>query len=73
MATTVLVSPAALALTALEETLQLTAEVRHQNGQVMTGAALDPASSWKHRQHCRHPAANTNSRDAPRAAPSSFP
>ena len=30
-------------------------------------------SAWMHRQHCRHPAAKTGSRDAQRAVPSSFP
>ncbi|MCY4573079.1 MAG: Ig-like domain-containing protein [Gemmatimonadetes bacterium] len=45
MATTVLVRPATAALTALGETAQLTAEVRDQNGQVMTGAAVGWTSS----------------------------
>ena len=45
VATTVLVSPATAALTALDETVQLTAEVRDQNGHVMTGAAVAWTSS----------------------------
>ena len=40
VATTVTVSPASATLTALEETARLRAEVRDQNGQVMTGAAV---------------------------------
>ena len=43
--TTVTVSPAAAELTALGATVQLSAEVRDQNGQVMTGAAVTWTSS----------------------------
>ena len=43
--TTVTVGPATARLTALGETVQLTAEVRDQNGQVMAGAAVNWASS----------------------------
>ena len=43
--TTVTVSPATVELTALGETVQLQAEVRDQNGQVMAGAAVTWASS----------------------------
>ena len=39
MPTTVTVNPASVTLTALGETIRLTAEVRDQNGQVMVGAA----------------------------------
>lgn len=43
--TTVTVSPATSRLTALGETVQLTASVRDQNGQVMAGATVTWASS----------------------------
>ena len=43
--TTVTVTPATAELTALGETVQLQAEVRDQNGQVMAGAAVTWASS----------------------------
>ncbi len=43
--TTVTVSPDSVALTALGQTARLTAEVRDQNGQVMTGAAVAWLSS----------------------------
>ena len=43
--TTVTVSPDSVALTALGQTARLTAEVRDQNGQVMTGAAVAWSSS----------------------------
>ena len=43
--TTVTVSPATAELTALDATVQLTAEVRDQNGNVMAGATLSWASS----------------------------
>ena len=39
------VTPASVTLTAIEETIQLTAEVRDQNGQVMSGAAVTWSSS----------------------------
>ncbi|MDE2784701.1 MAG: Ig-like domain-containing protein [Gemmatimonadota bacterium] len=45
VATTVTVNPSSAALTALEETVRLAAEVRDQNGQVMTGATVAWASS----------------------------
>ena len=45
VATTVTVNPASAALTALGETARFTGEVRDQNGQVMTGAAVAWASS----------------------------
>ena len=45
VATTVTVSPASASMTALGETVRLSAEVRDQNGQVMTGAAVAWASS----------------------------
>ncbi|MDE2783399.1 MAG: Ig-like domain-containing protein [Gemmatimonadota bacterium] len=45
MPTTVTVNPASVTLTALGETIRLTAEVRDQNGQVMVGAAVAWASS----------------------------
>ena len=45
VATTVTVSPASTALSALGETARFTAEVRDQNGQVMAGAAVAWASS----------------------------
>ena len=44
-ATTVTVSPSTAELTALGETVQLRAEVRDQNGQVMSGAAVTWTSS----------------------------
>ena len=44
-ATTVTVTPAAAELTALGATVQLTAEVRDQNGQVMAGATVAWSSS----------------------------
>ena len=40
VATTVTVNPGSAALTAVGETVRLTAEVRNQNGQVMAGAAV---------------------------------
>ena len=43
--TTVVVSPPTAELTALGATVQLTAEVRDQNGQIMSGAAVTWASS----------------------------
>ena len=43
--TTITVTPATAELTALGETVQLQAEVRDQNGQVMAGAAVTWASS----------------------------
>ena len=43
--TTVTVSPATAELTALDATVQLSAEVRDQNGQVMAGATVTWASS----------------------------
>ena len=45
VATTVTVNPASTTLTAIEETVRLTAEVRDQNGQVMAGAAVAWVSS----------------------------
>ena len=45
VATAVAVTPASVTLTAIEETIQLTAEVRDQNGQVMSGAAVTWSSS----------------------------
>jgi len=45
VATTVTVTPATATLTALEETVRFTAEVRDQNGQVMTGATVAWTSS----------------------------
>ena len=45
VATTVTVNPGSTALSALGETARFTAEVRDQNGQVMTGAAVAWASS----------------------------
>ena len=43
--TTVTVSPATIQLTALDATAQLTAEVRDQSGEVMSGATVTWASS----------------------------
>ena len=45
VATTVTLSPASATLTALEETVRLTAEVHDQHGQVMAGAAVAWASN----------------------------
>ena len=45
VATAVTVTPASVALTAIGETLTLTAEVRDQNGQLMSGAAVTWSSS----------------------------
>lgn len=45
VATTVTVNPGSAALSALGETARLSAEVRDQNGQVMTGAAVAWSSS----------------------------
>ena len=45
VATTVTVNPASATLTALEETVRFTADVRDQNGQVMAGTAVAWASS----------------------------
>ncbi|MCY3676349.1 MAG: Ig-like domain-containing protein [Gemmatimonadetes bacterium] len=45
VATTVTVTPATATLTAFEETVRFTAEVRDQNGQVMTGATVAWTSS----------------------------
>ena len=45
VATTVTVNPASATLTALEETVRFTAEVRDQNGQVMAAAPVSWASS----------------------------
>ena len=45
LATTVTVHPGSAAMSALGETARFTAEVRDQNGQVMTGAAVAWASS----------------------------
>ena len=45
VATTVTVTPASATLTALEETVRFTSEVRDQNGQVMAGAEVGWASS----------------------------
>ena len=45
VATTVAVSPASAAMSALGETTRFTAEVRDQNGQVMAGASVTWASS----------------------------
>ena len=44
-ATTVVVNPAQVRLAALDATVQLTAEVRDQNGQVMAGTAVTWSSS----------------------------